>query len=131
MIYIIRNPDGTIKTFAQVGEDMILLPGETMELNSSSFVEYAQRFMLGCQGKTAQLVTAKIGDPLLIVEVQCPGQTSVDLDVNGTVETVPLTNGIGQIQLSTQVPGIFILQPADRQTYAAAGNGLLTLEVIR
>lgn len=130
MIYIIRNADGTIKSFAQVGEDMILPPGETMELNPCSFVEYAQRFMLSCQGKSAQLVTAKIGDPPLTVQVECPGQASVDLDVNGTIETVTLTNGTGQIQLSTQVPGLFIIQPADRHTYATAGNGLLTVEVI-
>lgn len=130
MIYIVRNADGTIKAFAQVGEDIVLAPGATMELNPCSFVEYAQRFMLSCQGKSAELITARVGDPALTVEVQCPGHATVDLNINGTVETVPLTYGTGQIQLSTEVPGTFTIQPADRHTYAAAGNGLLTIEVI-
>jgi hypothetical protein len=55
---------------------------------------------------------------------------TVDLDINGTIETLQLTNGEAEIILSTAVPGAYIIQPADRRTYAAAGQGTLTLEVL-
>ena len=129
MIYILRNPDGTIKTYAEQGQDFVLQPGETMDVSSMSFVEYANRFTLALQDRQGDLIHVKVGDPQLVVLVSCPGESTVDLDINGTVETVQLTHGSGQIALSTATPGMFIIQPADRKTYPAAGMGFITVEV--
>lgn len=130
MIYILRNSDGTIKTYSERADLMHPIPGETLDLLPCSLVEFSKSFFLSCQGKSAELVTARVGDPDLTVEISCPGCASVQLDINGTLESVTLAEGAGQIQLSTAVPGVFILQPADRRTYPAAGNGLLTIEVL-
>lgn len=131
MIHVIRNADGTIKTFSENPEnDFQFTGGETIELVDSSFTDYARRFILHCQGKSAELVTARVGDPALSVSVECPGQPAVDIDINDSVERVNLIEGIGQILLSTAEPGLFLIQPADRKTYAAAGNGLLSIEVL-
>lgn len=131
MITVIRNADGTIKTFSENAEnDFQFTRGETIELVDCSFTMYARRFSLSCQGKSAELISARVGDPALIVTVECPGQPVVDLEINGSIESVNLVDGIGQIQLSTIEPGLFLIQPADRKTYAAAGNGLLSIEVI-
>ncbi len=75
-------------------------------------------------------IKAHVGDPEIIVEVSCPEQLTVDLDINGTIETLQLTQGKATLQLSTAVPGVFIIQPADRAAFAAAGEGLLSVEVL-
>lgn len=131
MIYIIRNPDGTIKNFAERADDLRLNPGETLDLSSLTFAQYAQRFSLSVAGKCGETIKAHVGDPEITVEVSCPEQLTVDLDINGTIETLQLTQGKATLQLSTAVPGVFIIQPADRRTYAAAGEGLLSVEVIQ
>jgi hypothetical protein len=130
MIYILRNPDGTIKTYAERGDDFTLQPGETMDLFPQSFTEYADRFTLKAQNQPGDLVRVHVADPQVKILVSCPGQPSVDVDLNGTIETLQLTQGKAEINLSTAVPGLFIIQPADRRTYAAAGQGFITVEVL-
>ena len=63
------------------------------------------------------------------MEVNCPGEISVSLDINGLQETLLLINGMSALILSTHVPGTFIIQPADRVKYCAAGQAMLTVEV--
>lgn len=130
MIYILRNPDGSIKTYAERGDDFTLQPGETMDLSPLSFAEYAARFTLAAPAHPGDLVHVHVGDPQVQILVSCPGQLTVDLDLNGTIEKLQLTQGKAEINLSTAVPGLFIIQPADRRTYAAAGNGLIVVEVL-
>jgi hypothetical protein len=130
MTFIIRNSDGTIKTYASRGDDFILQPGETMDLSPLSMVEYAARFTLSAAGFAGDLIHVHVADPQVKILVSCPAQLTVDLDINGTIETLQLTNGEAEIILSTAVPGVYIIQPADRRTYAAAGQGTLTLEVL-
>ncbi|MRR29453.1 hypothetical protein EG834_03765 [bacterium] len=129
MIYIIRNPDGNIKNFAERADDLRLNPGETLELSPLTFLQYAERFVLSVAGKCGETIKAHVGDPAVVVEVSCPEQLTVDLDINGTTETLQLTQGRATLQLSTAVPGVFIIQPADRKIYAAAGEGLLSVVV--
>lgn len=129
MIYIIRNADGSIKTYAERGDDFIPQPGETMDLSPLSFAEYANRFVLSAQGFAGDLVRVRVGDPQVKILVSCPAQLTVDLSINGTTETVQLTQGIGEIDLSTAVPGLYVIQPADLKTYPAAGTGMLYVEV--
>ncbi len=131
MISVIRAKDGTIKTYSASPFDHYNFAlGETIELIDTTFEEYAQRFMLSCMGKSGETVQVRQGDPLVVVDVSCPGAYTVDVDVNGSIETLTPTNGAAQITLSTEVPGLFVIQPADRTRYCAAGVGLLVVEVL-
>lgn len=130
MITLVRSKDGTIKTFSAhpfTGYSLAL--GEFVELVDTTFQEFAQRFVVSCAGKSGENISVKCGDPALTVQISCPGVASVDVDINGTVETLTLTDGVAEIDLSAEVPGLFIIQPADRTLYCAAGQAVLTIEV--
>ncbi len=130
MITVIRSKDGSIKTFSErpfLGYNLAL--GETMQLIDTDFVEFAQRFTLTCMGRSGETIQVKQGDPALSVQVSCPGAHTVSVDVNGSIEILTLSDGVAEILLGTDVPGTFIIQPADRTQYCAAGNGLLVVEV--
>jgi hypothetical protein len=131
MITVIRNADGTIKTFSENPEnDFVFTNGETIEYIDTTFTAYAARFVLSCLGKSAETVRVRVGDPQPQVQISCPGQSNVAVDINGTTETLPLNLGKAQIMLSTALPGVFIIQPADRRAYPAGGQGLLIVEVL-
>lgn len=130
MISVIRSKDGSIKTYSSRPFDHYNIAlGETMELMDIDVSEFAQRFKLSCMGRSGETVQVKQGDPPVTVEVACPGAFTVDVDVNGSVETLTPTDGVAQIVLGTDVPGVFVIQPADRVQYCAAGLGLLVVEV--
>lgn len=129
MTFIIRNPDRTIKTFAQRADDFILAPGESIDTSPLSFSEYASRLSLSVSGSNGEIFRVAAGAPAVVVDVSCPGQSEVDLDINGLAESLQLVDGQAQLTLSTQTPGVFIIQPADRTLYAPAGNSFLTMEV--
>ena len=129
MITLIRNPDGTLKTFAERGDDLSLAPGETLELSPLTFEQFAARLRLLVNGRGGETVRVSAGAPQVTVEVLCPGSTNVAIAVNGLAENVALTGGRGEIQLSAETPGVFQLAPADRAAYCAAGESILTLEV--
>lgn len=131
MIKVIRNPDRTIKTFVDnIREDDVLLPGETMEIVLNSFNEYANRLVLSCAGRSGETMRVARGAGEITVEVNCPGEVSVSLNINGTVETLPLINGKAALMLSSEVPGTFLIGPADRASYCAAGQAVLMVEVV-
>ncbi len=69
-----------------------------------------------------ELIQAAAGGGTIHVQVECPGETSVALKHQRLVETIPLVNGKGELVLSCIVPGTFIVTPADRQAYCAAGK---------
>lgn len=129
MITLIRNPDGTLKTFAERGDDLSLAPGETLELSPLTFEQFAARLRLLVNGRGGETVRIPVGAPQVTVEVLCPGSATVAIAVNGLAENVALTSGRGEIQLSAETPGVFQLAPADRAAYCAAGESILTLEV--
>jgi hypothetical protein len=131
MITVVRSKDGSIKTFAERPfESYNLALGETMELIDTDFAEFAQRFTLTCMGRSGETITVRQGEPAVTVQVSCPGAHTVSVDVNGSIETLTPINGVAEILLGTDVPGTFIIQPADRALYCAAGNGLLVVEVL-
>lgn len=125
MTTLIYNPDGTIKNFVSSIEGLELQPGETTLESPLSFAEYAARFSLSHNGQTCQTVFAHVGDAPVEIEVSAPGQSTVDVDVNGQVQTVPLSNGRGILAIPTDTPGPIPLAPADRRTFCAAGDGSL------
>lgn len=130
MTFIIRNADGSIKTFAERSDDFVLTPGETIESSPLSFARYAQRFTLSSAERSGETIAAHVGDPVITVEVSCPEQLAVDLDINGTIEHLELAQGKASLALSTEIAGAFVIQPADRKLYSAAGNGTLIVEVV-
>lgn len=128
MIYIVRNADGTIKTFSESG-GWVLGEGETVEEVNTTFAEYASRLVLSVNGKTGQGVKVAKGSGDVTVNVSCPGKTSVALTVNGLSETVALTGGNGSLTLMTDVAGLFVIEPADKTQYCAAGEAIAVVEV--
>ncbi len=131
MISVIRAKDGTIKTYSSRPFDNYNIAlGETMELIDIDLIEYSQHFKLTCMGRSGETIQVKQGDPALTVQVSCPGAHTVSVDVNGSIETLTPIDGVAEILLGTDVPGTFIIQPADRTLYCAAGVGLLVVEVL-
>lgn len=129
MITLIRNPDGTLKTFAERGDDLGLAPGETPELSPLTFEQFAARLRLLVNGRGGETVRVPVGAPQVTVEVLCTTGETVAIAVNGLTESVALASGRGEIKLSAETPGVFQLAPADRAAYCAAGESILTLEV--
>lgn len=130
MITIIRNADKSIKTYSEIPDPPgALSPGETLETIQMSFVEYSQRLVLTCMGKTGENVFLPQSSGDVIVEVLCPGEPMVSLDVNGLVESLPLVDGKGALLLSTSEPGEFIIRPADTRKYCPAGQSVLVVKV--
>ena len=132
MITVIRDSAGNIKTYSESTlDDFNLALGESREMINSTFIEYSRRFMLQAAGYMGQTVYAKQGGDDVTVGVSTSlRMDAVDVDINGTIERVPLTDGLGEIVLSTENIGQFIITPADRKMFCAAGNGILVVQVI-
>jgi hypothetical protein len=131
MLTILRDSNGKIKSYAQSPlDDSNLVLGERTETIQTTMEDYADRFHLSVVGIAGQYFSCKATGVEVIVSVQTSlSIPSVELDINGLIETIDLTNGQAYLRLSTETPGLFILQPADRQLFCAAGVGLLTVEV--
>lgn len=131
MISIIKNADGTIKTYSFPPDTHnVLKPGETLELLDYTFEEYSRRLVISAYGRSGETMRVARGSGEVTVEVNCPGEITVSLDINGMAETLPLINGKSALILSTLVPGTFLIQPADRAKYCAAGQAVLKIEVV-
>ena len=131
MISIIRNADGTIKTYSDPPDTReVLAPGETLELVDYTFEEYSRRLTLAAFGRTGETMRVARGSGEITVEVNCPEEITVTLDINSVEEALPLINGKAALILSTLVPGTFFIQPADRAKYCAAGQAVLKVEVV-
>jgi hypothetical protein len=129
MIYIVRNADRTIKTFLERGDDYILQAGESMEISPLSFQEFAGQLRLSAGGVSGRLIQVKQGSEPLEVKVEVPLAGEIALRINDVVEAVALQGGQGCLRLGTEVAGTFLIEPADRTSYCAAGEAILTVEV--
>jgi len=131
MISVIRNSDGTIKTYSEILDPQsVLMPGESLEQLNVGFVEYSKRLVISHAGRSGETIRVPQSSGDLVVEVRCPGETSVALDINGTIETLPLINGQAALMLGSEQPGRFVLKPADARKYCPAGQSLLVIEVV-
>jgi hypothetical protein len=130
MVYILRNPDRTIKTFSERGDDFVLQPGETMETLPCTFMEFASRLRLSVNGISGQTITFPAGSPDIVLDISCPGQTEVQLYINELLDTVPFINGHGQLTISADLAGIFFITPADKINYFSGAESILTIEVL-
>jgi hypothetical protein len=130
MAFIIRTGNGEIKTYSETADGIILEPGESLEETPLSLAVYSHLLRLSVDGRAGELVQSPVGTSTIQVEVDCPGETRVDLDINGLRETIPLVEGKGNLTLSGEVPGMFVIAPAERTKYCAAGEALCIVEVL-
>jgi hypothetical protein len=100
-----------------------------MEEIAVPLTTYAQRLRLFVDGRSGELIRVIAGSGTVTVTVDCPREEAVALNINGLVESVPLVEGEGSLILSTDVPGTFVITPADRTTYCAAGEAVCVVEV--
>ena len=111
MITLIRNIDGSIKTYSEMPDKVeALSPGESVEIVNNTFTEYSQRLTLSCNGRSGETIRVPRASGDLTVEVRCPGETSVSLNINGTIETLPLIDGQAALLLDTGEAGVFLHQ---------------------
>ena len=136
MTYILRDKDKNIITYGETSFFTHLEPGQDMEYIDQPIAEYARRLVLSHGGLSCYAVQAQQGGPDVVVDVSTTlGVSVIELDINGTAEVVELeetwiSSGKGKLLLSTANPGIFIITPADRKTFCAAGCGTLVVEVV-
>lgn len=126
MVIIERNQSGEIVTF---WEAKTFEKSELFEKFDGDLESYTQRLKLSIGGKSGSTIAATAGNGDLTVDVSCPGKSSVDLMVNDLKETVPLTDGKGSIILSCAVPGLFVIQPANKKEYFTGGEAIAVVEV--
>jgi hypothetical protein len=118
MITLIRNSDGSIKTYSEIPDGFeALSPGESVETVNSTFAEYSRRLTLSCGGRSGETIRVPRSSGDLTVEVRCPGETAVSLNINGAVETFPLIQGQAALLLGTGEAGVFHVRPADTRRY--------------
>ena len=130
MPYILRDKDLNILTYSETSSVVDEQKGETLTFFNFSFYEYSRRLVLLHNGQSCITVQAYQSGPDVQIDVETSlPLSSIDIDINGTVESVPLVEGKGKIMLSTANPGIFILSPADRKTFCAAGQSVIVVEV--
>lgn len=130
MITLIRSKDGTINSFIDgVTKDHSQALGETLEYIDVSFAEYAGKFKLVCNGKSGETISVKRGSGNIVIDVFTPGVDTVDVAINGSVERLTPIGGVSHLTLSTDVAGVFIVEPADRKLFCSAGEGKMVVEV--
>ena len=119
-----------ILTYSETSSVVDEQKGETLTFVDLSFYDYSRRLVLSHNGQSCITVQAYQSGPDVQIDVvtSLPLST-IEIDINGTVESVPLVEGKGKIMLSTANPGIFILSPADRKTFCAAGKSVIAVEV--
>lgn len=129
MTYILKTADGTIKSYMDNVRDLILNAGESLVESELNFTEYSTRFVLSYQGKTGQVVSAKVGDAEIGIDVSVPGYDQVSVNVGNETYTVALTEGQGKLTLATGTAGRFAVTPADPTVFCAAGMGSLLVVI--
>jgi hypothetical protein len=129
MVTVLRNPDQTIKTFSERGEDFNLLPGETIEENNLSFANYAGRLRISAGGLCGETLRVAAGSPDVMVSITCPGRENIPILVNDEVRDVALVDGQGSFILPVSVCTTYIIKPFEQTIYCPAGEALMVVVV--
>lgn len=131
MPYILKDKDQNILSYSESSFPVDQAKGESLEYIDCSISEYSRRLELSHMGQCCATVRVNQSGPYVQIDVHSTlAVASVDLDVNGVVETVPLIEGSGKILLSTAYAGVFIIMPANRKTFCPAGKGTIVVEVL-
>jgi hypothetical protein len=131
MTAVIRDSAGNIKTFMQTSAGYVPEPGETLEEVDVPFTDYAVQLRISIDGRSGETVRVPVGSQAVNVRVECPGETAVTLLVSGETQVVALENGDGSLTLPCDVPGRFVIAPADRVTFCAGGEAVSVVEVVQ
>jgi hypothetical protein len=131
MTVVIRGNAGEIKTFMESASGYVPEPGETIEEVPVPFAEYARRLRLSVDGRSGETVRVPVGVGPVTVRVECPGEKAVSLLVNVEEREVALEDGAGSIMLPCDAAGRFVIAPADRVVYCAAGEAVSVVEVMQ
>jgi hypothetical protein len=129
MTIVIRGNEGVIKTFMESASGYVPEPGETLEEVNLPFAEYARRLRLSVDGHSGETIRIPAGVGFVNVRVECPGEAAVSLMVHGEIQVVELEDGVGGLAVPRDAPGRFVITPADRVTYCAAGEAVSVVEV--
>jgi len=130
MTVVIRGSAGEIKTFMESALGYVPEPGETLEEVALPFTEYARRLRLSVDGRSGETIQVPLSPGTITVRVECPGEDSVSLRVNDEVKEVALADGLGNLALPRDVPGRYVIAPADRMKFCAAGEAVSVVEVV-
>lgn len=129
MVAVLRNPDQTIKTFSERGEDFNLSPGETLEDVNMSFANYAARLRISAGGLSGETLRVAAGSPDVPVTITCPGRETIPILVNDEVRDITLVDGVGSFSLPVSQPAVYILKPYEQTLYCPAGEALMVVVV--
>jgi hypothetical protein len=132
MVFVIRNADATIKSWYERGDDLVLLPGETVEVLPISFDEYSKRLCIRFRGRSGEMVclSRQQMSGNSIIEIICPGEESLDLLVNEKSQRVQLVDGKGSLSLEMDENiSSYLIRPANLHKYAAAGQAVLSIRI--
>ncbi len=128
MIYILRSADGTI---VGVGERDDWLPtgGQTVEVCEGTLAAYSERFALSADRTTIRAGSDEVAR-VTVRAAASPPLESVEVRVNGQVQTVPLDGGVGVLTVQADAPGAVIVGPADPTRFCRAGRGTVVINVL-
>lgn len=127
MVYVIRKANGTIKSYSEKDDD-VLLNGETREMFDGLMADYAGRFRL-LTNKTS-IIANGVDQAIVTITTNTAAQ-SIEVLINDFSATVPITDGQGNLPpITAETGGVIIIEPADQTRYCAAGNGRLVIEAM-
>lgn len=125
MIHVIRRANGAIKLYGEGdGSDWVLEPGETLQTLDITMDEYAAYFRLSVDKPT--IVPDGLDTAIVTVSSSLP-LTSLDILVNGVPANMPLSEGVGTLEIAAQTPGAIVVEPADPTLFCRAGQGSLVI----
>lgn len=128
MVTVLRNADHSIKSFSEQ-EDFILQPGETLETIPVSFTNFAGRLKISVEGRSGETLFLPAGTSSIEIQVRCPGEDSLILEINNEIRRVSLADGCGVFPLELSDGQTYVLRPQDRVRFCAAGEGLMIIGV--
>lgn len=120
MIYISRNESNEIYTYGETPD----AAAASVEEYAGTMSDYAARCALSVDKST---IKPDGLDEAIVTISTSLSVASIDLDVDGTTETVAIAGGVGTLVISADAPGVIAVQPADLTTYPAAGVGTVTI----
>lgn len=126
MIYIVRAPDGAIRTYGEGdGSAVALADGDSLEVRDTALAAYAARLTLTADRRTIRpdgvdeaRVTVRTDPPL----------SSVALLVGGLAEVIALSGGEAVLTLTADAPGVVVIEPDDPAQFCRGGQGSISIE---
>lgn len=131
-MHILYGSDGAIKSFGVGdGSDWVLSPGETIEVLPNEELKSFEGRLILAADKLSIVADGKDEVAVTVSTNMKPPPASIDLDINGFVESIALVDGKGQLLIIADAPGVITIKPVDQKTYPACGRGIISIEAVR